>query len=448
MLEVFRPGIEQTFLNEMINEQTFYELRFQMVKYTIFGLLISVLLCILPSQAIDRLSVRTVLLGIFEKGGKQRGRSVLLFIQMLILLVFMSTAIVLKLQTDTVRRHMFSNLSPDEQQNIIMIPCSYKQLADKKDILMANIAQSAVVKDVTYSVTTLSNYGFLDAYDLNIDGLLEKTAIRKYEVSSDFCDFFNGQMLVGNFFDDLSDPQSVVVDETFAALYPEGNPIGKIFDNYRIIGIIKNIQMVAESDQSGTQQKRPVFYSRSDSDKLGYYILYVKAIPEKAEEARKHALTCIHEFIPDNFELYENDFYRALNENFEMERTIMTSLSVVFVLCLVVSLLSMYSSVAMNTEKRRKEIAIRKVNGADIIDIIRLFSKTYIRLWSIVCIIIFPVVFFVARQRIASFSQQMSLNAFFFLGLYLSILALIMLTIVFQIIKVARQNPAEVVKSE
>jgi ABC-type antimicrobial peptide transport system permease subunit len=126
-----------------------------------------------------------------------------------------------------------------------------------------------------------------------------------------------------------------------------------------------------------------------------------------------------------------------------MENIISAFSTLFFVISLILSLLSIYSAIAMNTEKRRREVAIRKINGARIKDIILLFSKTYLWLWSVVCIILFPVVYYFGNEWISGFNQRMSLNVFFFLSIYLSVLVLIFLTLIFHIMRVARVNPAE-----
>ena len=117
-------------------------------------------------------------------------------------------------------------------------------------------------------------------------------------------------------------------------------------------------------------------------------------------------------------------------------------------ICLILCLLSMYSAITMNTEKRRKEVAIRKINGAEIKNIILFFSKNYIKLWSIICVLLFPVIYFAGNRWLETFTLRISLNLFFFSGVYFSILALIFLIILFRIIDVARCNPADVLKSD
>jgi ABC-type antimicrobial peptide transport system permease subunit len=102
----------------------------------------------------------------------------------------------------------------------------------------------------------------------------------------------------------------------------------------------------------------------------------------------------------------------------------------------------------MNTEKRRKEVAIRKINGAIVKDILLLFGKTYIGLWTLTCILFFPVVYYYGNRWLDNYIDRISLNINLFLIIYLVVLILIIITIIYRILKIARCNPAEVIKEE
>jgi hypothetical protein len=81
-------------------------------------------------------------------------------------------------------------------------------------------------------------------------------------------------------------------------------------------------------------------------------------------------------------------------------------------------------------------------------DIIILFGKTYVVLWTSACILFFPVVYYFGNRWLEKYIERISLNTGLFAGIYLVIMTLVVLTIIFQILKVARCNPAEVIKKE
>jgi ABC-type antimicrobial peptide transport system permease subunit len=444
LLEIIVPIISRSESALALEKFTLDALRMQLLKYVVYGLALALLLCIFPSRAVNRLSTKKVLLGLSEKGKRQSLRTVLMFIQMIILLTFLSATVIIQIQMNKVKSHIFTCMTIEEQKHTLTVPFVYKSLTDNQEVISARLKISAAIEDICWAEYPLTTYGSLSNYDTGLPGH-ENEHIRMYKVSPGFSEFFHAKMKSGIFINEYSHPSDVVVDETFAALYPDGNPVGKSFDNYTIIGVIENIQMVKESDEI-TQSKRPVFYSRMQIDKNGA-TLYVKAVPGRKKDAQQSLMLCLREFAPESLDLRISDFQEEIGRIFELERTLSLFAMLFTIISVVLSLLSIYSAVAMNTEKRRKEVAIRKINGAQVFDIIRLFSKMYVILWTVACGMVFPVVYLVAKQWVNKFNQAMSLNIGLFLLIYFAVLTLIMLTILYQILNVARTNPAEVMKS-
>jgi len=208
---------------------------------------------------------------------------------------------------------------------------------------------------------------------------------------------------------------------------------------------VENIQMLREN-QSYNDIKRPVFYSpvNKAESMLG---IYVKAISGRREEAEQRIMQIKKEFYPEFSQEYI-DFQTEISYKLGEEDALSLLFGIFSAICLILCLLSIYSAITMSTEKRRKEVAIRKINGAEIRDIILLFSKTYILLWSGVCLLLFPLIYFAGNLWLKTFTQRISLNVFFFSGIYFSVLALIFLIVIFRIMEVARCNPADVLKKE
>lgn len=76
-------------------------------------------------------------------------------------------------------------------------------------------------------------------------------------------------------------------------------------------------------------------------------------------------------------------------ENHSQEQ--MKSMLLFFTLvCLSITVLGIYSAISIDTERRRKEIAIRKINGASAYVIVRLFARLYLRLLVAAMVLTFP----------------------------------------------------------
>jgi ABC-type antimicrobial peptide transport system permease subunit len=441
----FAKGLNLILLTMLIDEYTLINLRFYLLVSVITGLVITFLLCIVPVSIIGRSSVRVVLLGISERISKERGRKILLFIQMVILLIFMSATLVIKFQKNKIKENVFHTLSQEEQKKILIFPYDLIRLPDYLEIIIQKLKTSNAFEDISVATYPLYTNDRLFYANIGLEGH-EKEDVKEFWVDDNFIDFFKLKILSGRIWDENSPPGAVVVDETFADLFPDHNPIGMTFENHTIIGVVENIQVVKEGN-GRFQTKRPVYYCRIDIHRTGE--IYIKILPGKEKEAQQVLVQCLQEFLPENMNWRISNLHEKLDENLFMNENYISLFSTLFfVISLILSLLSIYSAIAMNTEKRRKEVAIRKINGARIKDIILLFSKTYLWLWTAACIVVFPLVYYLGNEWISGFNQRMSLDVFFFLGIYLSVLVLIFLTLIFHIMRVARCNPAEVIKME
>ena len=442
IIDLLKPVVLQTTFGSIITAEMVSEIKLQFLLSVIFGLVITFLFCLVPVQMISRRSVNVVFKGLSEKVSKQRGRKIMLFVQMFVMLIFLSATLIVRLQINSVKERVWHTLSTEDRKNIFSFGYNFETMPKGMfDVIMQQLKQLSAIDDVFLTNTYLL-YGNL--YGKVTVNERENLDVRGYEVSHNFASFFNAKMVMGRFWEENDAPNVMVVDEFFASFYPDNNPLGMRFFDKTIIGVVENIQMQKEN-QDFRHNKRPVFYS--PVKKTEGISIFVKAIDGKREEAEQHIIQIKKEFYPEDNQMY-SDFHTYVGYILFEEDMYFRLLGIFSVICMILCLLSIYSAITMNTEKRRKEVAIRKINGAEIKDIILLFSKTYILLWSVVCVLVFPVIYFAGNLWLETFSRRISLNVFFFSGIYFSVLVLIFLIVIFRIMEVARCNPAEVVKSE
>ena len=437
-LDLLKPVSQYTDLAYMFQEDTVPDMKKHLIFSVLFGLVITFLFCLVSVQIISRQSVRVVFMGLTEKVSKQRGRKIMLFIQMLVMLLFLSSTLILRLQINNLKENIWHTLSTEEKKNIFIFSYNNEETSGQFDVILQQLKQSSAVEDVFFSSGW--SYSFATTIDKH-----ENQRVKECRVSHNFTEFFNAKLITGRFWNENDIPDAIVVDETLAAFFPDNNPVGINIDGKIIIGIVENIQM--SNEQGGAKIKQPVCYSRVDKlDRQGD--IYVKAIASRNSEVQQHITQIQKEFYPEFFQECIDFQTYIRRRTFVGEAMFSMFFGIFSTISLILCLLSIYSAITMNTEKRRKEVAIRKINGAETKDIILLFSKTYILLWSGVCLLSFPLIYYAGNILIESYSQRISLNLFFFSGIYFSILLLIFFMIIFRIIEVARANPSEVLKTE
>jgi ABC-type antimicrobial peptide transport system permease subunit len=103
--------------------------------------------------------------------------------------------------------------------------------------------------------------------------------------------------------------------------------------------------------------------------------------------------------------------------------------------------------VALTCEERRKEIAIRKIHGATIKDILDIFFKEYLTLLIVGALIAFPVGYIIMKRWLENYVLQTEMSAWIYVAILLSLIMAIVLCVGRKVYKTSRENPAETVKS-
>jgi putative ABC transport system permease protein len=118
------------------------------------------------------------------------------------------------------------------------------------------------------------------------------------------------------------------------------------------------------------------------------------------------------------------------------------------IVCLVISCVGLFGLAAYTTEQRTKEIGIRKVVGASIPDIARLFYSDILKLIAFGLLIAFPASYFVMDNWLQTFAYQTGVSWMNFLGSALITVLVTMISISFYAIRAAKINPASTLRGE
>ena len=130
------------------------------------------------------------------------------------------------------------------------------------------------------------------------------------------------------------------------------------------------------------------------------------------------------------------------------EQTLLKLLSCVAVVCILIAVFGVFSLVTLACEQRRKEIAIRKVNGATLGNILSIFIKEYLILLLCASFLAFPVSYMIMKAWLENYVEQISIGVSMYVTIFTGIGIIITACIGLRVWKAARENPAEVVKTE
>lgn len=118
------------------------------------------------------------------------------------------------------------------------------------------------------------------------------------------------------------------------------------------------------------------------------------------------------------------------------------------VLALLIVLLGVAGLLASSIQRRTKEIAIRKVIGASVPGIIRLFLREYLPLLGIAGIVAAPPAYLLMRHWLEGYATRIAITPWPFITAMLSLGMAMMVLIVLQTMKAALANPVDGLKTE
>ena len=130
------------------------------------------------------------------------------------------------------------------------------------------------------------------------------------------------------------------------------------------------------------------------------------------------------------------------------ENALLRMLTILSLVCILISVFGIYSQIVLTCEQRRKEIAIRKVNGANVRNILSMFGKEYAWLLVIASVIAFSIGYAIMKHWLESYTLQTPISWWIFASIFIGIAIVIALSIGYRVWKAANENPADVVKSE
>lgn len=267
----------------------------------------------------------------------------------------------------------------------------------------------------------------------------------------DFFRFYGITLLAGEWLDDFSTYEDIIINESLARRMgwnPQeaiGKHIIQSYITYTIIGVVKDCHYGAPTlpipntgflvgEQMGLMQRS-----------AGILFKYKEGTWNECREALEflYHTECSPEKI-----LRLNSEEEVYNNYLRSEEMLTHLLSFASLVCILTAMFGIYSLVTLTCEQRRKEIAIRKVNGATVWSILFLFFREYLGLLCIAALFAFPITYVIIKQWILNYVRQVSISPAPFIVIFIGLALIVMAGISWRVWKAANENPAEVIKNE
>ncbi len=236
-----------------------------------------------------------------------------------------------------------------------------------------------------------------------------------------------------------SDKNKVIFNEAAVEALGIKDPVGKTVGGQEVLGVVKDFHF-----QSFHKEVEPYSF-RLDSKAASTIMVKIDAGMEKQMVAELQAL----------YKSFNPGFtfnYRFLDQEFQKQYVAeqrVAFLSQYFAgLAIIISGLGLFALASFTTEKRGKEIGIRKVLGSSELNIVLLLSHDFTKMILAAIVIAMPLSYYITNYWLSEFTYRIELKWWYFAGAGLITLAVAWLTIGTQTIKAARMNPVSRLRSE
>ena len=178
------------------------------------------------------------------------------------------------------------------------------------------------------------------------------------------------------------------------------------------------------------------------------YIRYADGADIK--KVRDYILSTLTEIDP-NFAVIQPElktFDQQMSDNYKGETEVSSMITIFTVIAIIISVMGIFGIVLFETESRRKEIGIRKVNGATIVEILSMFNRKYLILAAICRAIAIPVSLFAVSKYFEGFAYHYPIAPWIFaIGILIAV-GITTLVVTAASFRAASENPVNTLKSE
>ena len=354
------------------------------------GFVLAIISSIYPAYYITSMPAAFVIKGSFgnTKSGR-RLRYALLCLQFVISIALITCSIFIKLQhTYMMKYDMGFN---KEHLLTTNIPVSINKEFSTRETFEGMLKENPMIADVTFAngdIVSQSRMG----WGRGFKG--EQINFQCYPVAHDFLQFMGIKLTEGRDF--------MVDDERADGVFIFNESVRKEF------GLVLGDKVYGHNDEVPVVgfcedfKFRPLqygvspfaFYVFGANGWRGYEHLYVRTTPHADLEAvRKHIVDCIVKMDASvkADEIVINGFDKELGAEYRSEQELTTLITIFSLLSIAISLLGVFGLVYFETQYRRREIAVRRVHGAQISQVLGMFVGQYVKMVLIAFLFAAPI---------------------------------------------------------
>ncbi|MEM0992429.1 MAG: ABC transporter permease [Bacteroidota bacterium] len=337
-----------------------------------------------------------------------------------------------------------------ERDRLIMFSKKTEEVFQKSDALRNALNNTTIIETVgegSYPLTNTrgQNRGF--SWEGQTEGF--NPIFNTLFVNYDYGKTIGWELAEGRDFskDYLSDRLGVVITESAQELMGLENPVGTQLKYAEYPDYAFTILGVVEDMIKGDPFEAPMPAIMFVTDQsLGW--LFMRLRPQvEVRDALAQIESVFREVVPSTpFDYQFVD--EAYTAKFKAEERIGELATFLAIVAIFISCLGLFGLVAYVSERRTREIGIRKVLGASVTGIVALLSKDFIQLVGIAFLIATPIAYYFMNEWLQDFAYRIELQWWVFALAGLAAIGIALLTVSFQSVRAALANPVKSLRNE
>ena len=219
--------------------------------------------------------------------------------------------------------------------------------------------------------------------------------------------------------------------------------------NYNIVGVCNNFKLKSmRCDNSNVAVAFVIFGPDMAEwgDRCGQVFVRVAKNQDKIEAKRRIAEVLNRLDGSQKYEMWflDDDLQQTYVEEFRF----ISQVKLFAIICIIITIIGVFSLTMFETEYRRKEIAIRKVMGSSVGSVVRLFAMRYALPLVVAFVVAAPVGWWLSNSWLQSFAEHTPIHWWLFPMSFVLVSAVVVITVIIQSWRVATANPVESIKTE
>ena len=259
-------------------------------------------------------------------------------------------------------------------------------------------------------------------------------------------EFWGLELLEGRWIED-HEKEAALVNESAVKFLNLTHPVDTFVHDLKrhITGVVRNV-----SAKSLIVPQEPMLYVPKEKEEMeDYRKRYLSfsyrssSWPALRDSIRSRFNGEIQEWgiYGDNWNVNNMDI--GFNQLLHSEDTLLGLFYVMTAVCILIALFGVYSLITISCEQRRKEIAVRKVFGAKVGDILRLFFTEQLVVLLAAAVVAFPVAYVCAKPWLEGYIHQVEIPLWLCPAIFVGVSLLVALCIGWRVWRTAKAHPAD-----